>query len=200
MKFRLVAVVWVGVAVACATFSVERAPDSIQAMYHDGGSTCTAWSVAPGVWVSAGHCAEVPTGWTIGGGKATVIAVADHADLSLFSGPIAPVLEVAGREPPIGAPIVVYGYGMGKRDLLMIGGLVVSNASAFFEIENDFAPKMLFSGANGLPGISGGPVLYRGRVVSVITAGGMASSPTQLIGAGVSWADLSAFTRLHLGR
>ncbi len=184
---------------ACATFSLARAPSSIQQMQHADGGACTAWSVAPGRWVSAGHCvAEAKTGWTIGGGHADLIAVGADADVSLLSGPVAPSLVVASQPPPVGASIVAYGYGMGKRDLLLIGGMVVSNASQFFD--NDAVPLMLFSGANGLPGISGGPVLYRGRVVSIITAGGTASSPAQLIGAGVAWTDLSAFVRLHLGR
>lgn len=195
---RILAAFAVVVSVACATFSADRMPSSIQPMQHADGGTCTAWSAGPGLWVSAGHCAaDAKTDWTIGGAKASLIAIGAHADLSLFSGPIAPVLSVASHEPPVGATITAYGYGMGKRDLLLLRGMVVSNASQFFDGD---PPDMLFSGANGLPGISGGPVLYRGRVVSIITKGGTASSPTQLIGGGVTWADLSAFTRLHLGR
>jgi hypothetical protein len=107
-------------------------------------------------------------------------------------------ISVASAEPPLGATILVFGYGMNRPDLLWFSGVVVAQASKFFDSSDE--PQMLISGANGMPGMSGGPVTYRGRVVSQVSGGGLATSPTHLVGSGVSWGALSAFVRLNVTR
>jgi hypothetical protein len=198
---KLVIAAWVAAvaAVACATLTPRNATDSIQRLQNADGA-CTAWSVGPGYWVTTKHCFVMGgwDGWEIAGGRATVIAVAPNADLAILSGPVARAIPVAELPPPLGARVMTYGYGMNQRALLWFDARIVSNGMRFFD--GTIEDEMIVSGANGMPGMSGGPVIYQGEAVGVVSGGGMATMHTHLIGAAVTWRALHDFTQLHVGR
>jgi len=178
-------------AVACVTLTPERAAPSIRQLETQAG-LCTAWAVGKARWISAGHCVALGGG-VIGDTPAAVLAVGP-ADISLLSGPDAPALIVATEPPPMGATVETYGYG-NHPVLLLFRGVVMQNAAVFFA---DDDVQMLIGGANGMPGMSGGPILYRGHVVSIVTGGGVAQGPAHLIGTGVPWESLVAFVQAHV--
>jgi len=180
-------------AVACVTLTPERTAPSIRSLTTEAG-VCTAWSAGKAQWITAGHCVALGGG-SIDTTRANVLAVDSH-DVALVSGPVAPALSVAKTAPPIGATVDTYGYAAGTSVLLLFRGTVMQNSAILFS--NDQSAEMLIGGANGMPGMSGGPILYRGAVVSVITGGGTATSPAHLIGGGVPWDALAAFVQAHV--
>lgn len=184
-------------AIACATFSLTDAHDSVRQLRSADG-VCTAWAIAPGRWLTAKHCLEIAQGWTIGGHEAAPLALDPQFDIALLTGPRGSAfLQVAETAPPLGVTVQTLGYGLGKDSLLSFPATVIDQESMFFGRP---LGEFLVAGANGMPGMSGGPILYRGKVVSLITGGGPAASPAHLLGTGVTWASLRAFTRLHVGK
>lgn len=182
-------------AMACASFSLDTAPQSVMQMV--GAGSCTAWAAAPGRWITAKHCLQIAQDWRIDGVASTPLAVSAEHDIALIAGPPgSKYLRMADAAPPIGATVSTLGYGLGKGvTLLAFPAVVLAQSSSFFgEPHGDF----LVGGANGMPGMSGGPILYRGRVVSMITGGGPAPSAAHLVGSGVPWAALAAFVRAHV--
>ena len=194
---RVIAALALALSFACTSFTHTRMRDSIRVLQNDNGG-CTAWSAGHGLWITAKHCTVIGgvEGWTIAGVPVIVRAVSPDSDLALFSGPVAPVLPVASEAPPEGATVLSYGYGINQRLLLPFTALIASNASDFFD-GNDEA-LMILTGANGMSGMSGGPVLYRGKVVGQISGGGLPTSMTHLVGSAVTWEDVRAFVRLHV--
>ena len=197
-----IAISFVGfLTAACASFPYSTATDNILQLVG-GSGTCTTWSVAPGWWLSAKHCEGygAMSGWTIGGAEATVVASSPTADLMLLRGPVVRSIPMATMQPPLGSAVVVLGYGMGRPTLLWFTGHVVSRESAFFLSHGDDAPvpQFLVSGFNGMPGMSGAPITYRGQVVSQLSGGGLPHQHTQLLSGGVLYADLMAFVRQHV--
>jgi hypothetical protein len=194
---KILAAVWLIVSlVACATFSLDTGSHSIQQMKSPEG-ICTAWAVGKHRWLTARHCMEMASGWTIAGVAADPIAADPFHDIALVSGPEGAVILIAEEPPPIGATVQTLGYGLGQADLLSFPAIVLAYESPFFRPS---LPELLVSGANGMPGMSGGPILYRGRAVSMITGGGPATSAAHLLGTGVPWVHLSAFTQKYVGR
>lgn len=192
----LAAVVGV-LAIACATFSLDRGAESILPMQAAEGGTCTAFAVAPERWITATHCLVLADDWMIGGVKSEALAADSHHDIALVSGPVGRALQIAAEPPPIGATVRMWGYGMGQKDLLFFSVNVMTLESDFFK---HTAAQMLVTGSNGIPGMSGGPIMYQGKVVSVQTGGGFSASPAHQIGTGASWAALSAFAKKYVSR
>lgn len=182
-------------ASACVTFSPSRAVDSILPMQSDAGGYCTVWAVTNNRWVTAKHCfTEDPGPWRIVGVSANVIALDPDADLAIVSGPWGSPLSIAPEPPRRGDTVTTWGYGMSTKTLLVFTALVISPDADFF---SNSPHEFIIGGANGMPGMSGGPILYRGKVVSLITGGGPAPSHAHLVGSGVSYQALAAFVRRH---
>jgi len=185
------------VLTACVTFRPADAAQSILPMVSEGGA-CTAWAVGPDRWMTAKHCLMVyPGPWRIAGVLADPVAIDPDADLALVTGPGAPPIAVATDAPRMGATVTTWGYGLSTKPLLVFSALVVSVDAEFF---TDSPHEFIVSGANGMPGMSGGPILYRGKAVSQISGGGPAPSHAHLVGSGVSFAALSAFAKRHVGK
>jgi hypothetical protein len=183
-------------ASACATFSPSRAADSILPMQSDAGGYCTVWAVTPNRWVTAKHCfAEDPGPWRIVGVIAHVIAVDPEADIAIVTGPWGSPLAIAAEPPARGEMVTTWGYGLSTKTLLVFKAVVISPDADYF---TGASHEFIVGGANGMPGMSGGPMLYKGRVVSVITGGGPAPSHAHLVGSGVSYNALVAFVKRHV--
>ena len=185
-------------AVSCATFHPSQVQESITPLILQGREVCTAWSGAPGKWITAAHCttAEEPLAFR-DATRSTVLLRDVVQDLALLTGPVAPALRLASAHPRLGDPLYVYGYGMGKGVLILLPGVYIHPGSTFFDSPAG-VEEMLIGGANGMPGMSGGPILSKGRVVSVMTGGGTAPSPTHLIGTGVPLRVLREFIHTAL--
>lgn len=182
---------------ACATFPRALTPDSIQLLVGENG-TCTAWAVAPFTFVTAKHCFIMggTDGWSIGGTPVRVLALSPNHDIALLTGPGgASPLRVAPKAPPIGAPVMTYGYGSTPL-LLLFPAVVISPSAQYFD--GEVSPEFIVGGANGRGGMSGGPILWRGFVVSMVTGGGQATHANHLVGAGVAYPALRDFVQLHV--
>ena len=179
---------------ACASFAPARAAQSIAPMESAAGASCTAWAIAPSRWMTAKHCFTMGgvDGWAIGGTAVGVIAQDPASDSALVSGPPGTPLSLSPTEPPLGAPVSTFGYGLGKRTLLIFPAVVSAQADPWFA-----DPEMILTGANGMPGMSGGPVLWRGRVVGQVSGGGGPTHVAHLVGSAVPWAALRAFARVQ---
>lgn len=194
---KILAAVAVVVAVACASLTPSNARESIQPLANATG-VCTAWSVGVGYWLTNKHCGVMAgwEGWEIGGAAAEVIAICPNADMMLLYGPVARPIPVAAEAPPPGARVMTYGYA--NKMLLWFDALVVNNAGRFFD--GTVEDELILSGANGQPGMSGGPVIYRGEAVGMVSGGGLATSHSHLIGSAVTWRAIRDFVRLHVGQ
>lgn len=182
--------------VACVTFRPSQAVDSILPMLSDGGGYCTVWAVTPNRWITAKHCfTEDPGPWRIVGVTANVIALDPHADLAMVTGPWGTPLRIAPEAPARGETVTTWGYGMSTKTLLVFKAVVIATDADFF---TNSPHEFIIGGANGMPGMSGGPVLYKGRAVSLITGGGPAPSPSHLVGSGVPYEALVAFVKRHV--
>ena len=179
---------------ACATFTPAGAGRSIAVLENTAGATCTAWAIAPAKWLSAKHCFVMGgmEGWTIAGTAAVPLALDPASDVALLSGPLGTPLPLSPTEPPLGAQVTTYGYGLGKRTLLIFPTTVSAHADPWFA-----EPELILTGANGMPGMSGGPVLWRGRVVGQVSGGGGPTHVAHLVGSAVPWQALREFARVQ---
>lgn len=180
-------------AVACASLRSSgdpRTTDAIRSM-DTGEGNCTTWAVGPSKWITAAHC-FAPTPATIDGIIVEWITIDPVTDLALIGGPPSTRhLRIASRTPRIGQRVQSYGYGLNRPLLLILSGDIISLSAGFF-LER---PREMILSSNGMPGMSGGPILQRGRVVGIVTGGGNPGGFSQNIGTGVSWSTLAAFIR-----
>ncbi len=184
---RRVLVVWMlCLLAACATLSPTSVLPSIQRVHNAHGGVCTAWAVRPTQWVTAAHCTQFPLVWD-DGRPAALLDIDTVADLALLDGPAARPLPLSAAHPQFGDPVTVYGYGMGRAMVLLAG--IYNGTGPFFTSLDEF----LIGGNSGMPGMSGGPILARGRVVSIITGGGVPTGPTHMMGTGVPLTALRTF-------
>jgi hypothetical protein len=180
---------------ACASLPRLATPDSV-ALINGTTGTCTAWCAAPRVWVTAKHCLTADAGpWTLAGSTLNVLVIGEDVDVALFTGPLGAPLPLADNPPPVGAQVLTFGYGMGREPLLTFAALYAHPHSDFFDNDRGLA---LLTGNNGLPGLSGAPVMYKGRVVGQISGGGQPTHYTHLIGTAVPLDALRAFIRRHI--
>lgn len=173
---------------ACASFRPRDISPSVRPLYTSEGGSCTAWAVGPRKWITAAHCTEHGA-MRLDGAPAALLAVDTGIDLALVGGPSAHPLRLATAHPQLGDPLHVFGYGMGKGVLMLLPGVYLHGNSEFF----GEGEALLVGIANGMPGMSGGPILAGQRVVSVLTGGGTATSPAHLIGTGVPLTALRRF-------
>lgn len=171
---------------ACATFTPYDMRPSVQPIYNAVGS-CTAWASGPSKWITAAHCTSYGR-LTFATQEADLLYVDTVADLAILSGPKARPFRVASEPPRPGDALHIFGYAIGRNVLVLMPGIYV-DTKPFFSEDTEFLLAM----ANGMPGMSGGPIFKGQRVVSVITGGGTATSPTQLIGTGVPFDAFRAF-------
>lgn len=137
--------------------------DSIKA---DGdGYSCTAWKVADGFAVTAGHCCEDKAAFQLAGARrgvseATAPRVApDPIDACELIGSITgEVLRLADSEPTLGALVWIEGYPVGEY---------VLSEGTWSGVDADGDAVVTAPGIG--PGASGSPVLDgAGRVVGMV--------------------------------
>lgn len=151
---------------------------------------CTAFSIGPGLFVTAGHCMEGKA--TVEGVPFQVIEEDEKADLAVLQARIAlPPLSIS-QSPQAGEEYLAVGFPIG------IG--IPLHVPSVFQGDHTLLGKdgSVFVG-NSMPGMSGGPIVDRkGGVVSVILAGGAPSSSAQNIGFGARFTPLRKLVRKHL--
>lgn len=185
---------WMGcvvVALACASWPAHS---GAVAEFGTTEGTCTAWAVGQEQWLTAYHCTIHGDGW-IRGTEARRLAGDEAVDVALVTGPVSRTMRVASRAPAVGAKLTAYGYGLGRGVLLMLDGRLAADHSSFFGTTRD---DLVYTQANGMPGMSGGPILSGGRVVSMVTGGGLPATFANQVGRGVPWSDLAKFVARHV--
>lgn len=176
-------------AVGCATFRPATLVGAIRPLTGDAGGSCTAWAIGPRKWITAAHCIGHVT--TLDGVTVEWLASDRAHDIALLRGPVsARLLTLATSEPVLGDVLYVFGYGLGRPTLLVLPGSYIAAESEFFV---NHRTEMLIGIANGMPGMSGGPILWKGKVISAVTGGGTPTSPAHALGTGVPWKALRAF-------
>jgi hypothetical protein len=141
---------------------------------------CTATSVMPGRWLTAGHC---QLDHFADGNEALEVKQDLKADLRLVTGPIAPPFKVAKSEPEIGEEVVLIGWTdiyfellayEAPKPIVFFGHVQVIDAHLDYKDEsgdNAVEGQRNFFGAGGGPGMSGGPILNRkGELVGMSDA------------------------------
>lgn len=168
----------VALVTACATLNVQTTRPRVSRLTTEVGGTCSAWPARTGKWVTAGHCTVDPLFWD-DGSPAPVLLIDSAIDLAIVAGPNVMPFPIASHSPVMGDTVRVFGYAMG-RTLVMFPGVYVDTVS-FFREQDDFLVGL----ANGIPGMSGGPIFSGDRVVSVMIGGGTPTSYVNNIGFGV---------------
>lgn len=144
------------------------------AFFSQSDGHCTAWSARAGQWVSAAHCVKSGTDWKISGEAVELIKLDKKMDLVLLRGPIVMPLEIAETDAPLGEQINLIGWPAryyAKKPLVLTGfvaavGIETNEIDTGLEIYHD----LNIDHEGGGPGMSGGPIVYRGKVVGVIEA------------------------------
>jgi hypothetical protein len=189
MNYLYAAVVSMALA---SSWPIEKIEPSMAKFYSGTEGQCSAFSIAPGKWVTASHC--------LNGGPYTLdrthsASVTEAQDggygLAVLTSDLKrPGLKL-GDKPKRGEDVLQTGYGAGGP-LLFFEGVVVIPAITF-----DGAP-LQFTSALGMPGMSGGPIVNRkGRIVSVVIGAVKPTEVPTLIAYGTRWDDLAALMRRH---
>jgi V8-like Glu-specific endopeptidase len=167
---------------------------SIQPLFLNGEIKCTAFSVnkRERLWVTAAHCTLVEDTKTFSIGApqnlVTVVRRDERFDLALLQGGLpAAAMELAEHAPSAGTEVYTEGYPIGMNRSLQFFGHVSSPRYIF--PEEDF--EVMALDVQGLPGISGAPVLWRSRVVGVFA--GIYRPAIGQIAWGSTWGRLKDF-------
>ena len=146
------------------TIEVQDGSGSGFAVAHDAGSTVlvTNFHVVARTYLNGGRAVDVRRANLSFEG--TITDASESNDLAVITVPERlPILELVGRRPTIGEPVLVLGSPLG------LGGTVTSGIVSAFRAE-DGLDYLQFS-APISPGNSGGPVVNtRGEVVGVAVA------------------------------
>lgn len=188
---QLIVALALTLSLACASFSPANLNSIVRPTVTEDGGICTAWAVGAREWLTASHCTNHGA-MTIDGAEAKVVRKDEGADLALLSGPEAKRWLKIGPQPKWGDQVTVLGYShefTGKALVRFEVRIIGTDEPFYAEGTHD----LVWAGANGLPGLSGGPVLKDGKAVSAVTGGGLPQTHAQLIGAGVTWEHLRAF-------
>jgi V8-like Glu-specific endopeptidase len=186
-KFLYVAAVTVNFV--AAAWPIEKVEQSMAKLLSDKGGQCSAFTVAPGKWVTASHCLNGGN-YTLDRQPAALVEAefGDYGLAVLKSDLKRPVLKL-GAKPKRGEDVLQTGYGAGGP-LIFYEGVVVIPAITF-----DGAP-LQFTSAMGMPGMSGGAVINRkGQLVGVVIGAVRPTEVPTLIGYGTRWEDLAALVR-----
>lgn len=187
---QLIVALALTLSLACASFSPANLNSIVRPTVTEDGGICTAWAVGAREWLTASHCTNHGA-MTIDGAEAKVVRKDEGADLALLSGPEAKRWLKIGPQPKWGDRVTILGYSeFVPNTLIAFDVRVISNDAPFY---NEASHDFVWSGANGMPGLSGGLVLRDGKAVSLITGGGLPQSHAQLVGAGVTYDRLVAF-------
>lgn len=130
--------------------------------------SCTAWTLGDDVWVSAGHCADMPAGahWYAEGVELALVgfvnAEGNDADASLFRAHIPghPALHLARSEPKPGAVVHYMGFPhaeYGAESGTWVGPVGKSDGNVFL--------ALVYGGASGSPLLNS-----QGEVVGIVVA------------------------------
>lgn len=180
-KILLTALMLLALACSSAGNTIE---DALKSIAYLGGTDghCSAFSVAPHKWMSAGHCTALTTP-TIAGQPAKVVKSDVDGDMAIFEGPDAPVLRMTTREPRLGEKVFIGGFPLdypGPLGLVFFGQVQAVRVNPAPEVFKD--DVNLFDLGFG-PGDSGAPIMRGDRVTGMLTAGrtfpgNSAASPT----------------------
>ena len=141
----------------------QTLPSVVQLQYPHSDKVCTAFSIAPGVYLTADHCLLDETN-TIEGHDITVV-MRDHTyDIAVLrAGVVRPVL-LLGDAPVLGESVVFVGFAYSFPTPTVRHSLV----SALVEIRGTM--RTAYDNA-AIGGMSGGPVIdASGRVVGIVQA------------------------------
>jgi hypothetical protein len=168
-----------GVPALAPEWNIEKVAKSMARLTHSVNVVCTAFAIHESrrLWLTMSHC--VPSDIT--GVRLDVTTKATQI-LAQTSGVVgmtvfeaergAPAIKL-GRAPKRGSDILQIGYGGGTTVPLFYEGMML--APDYIDPDGD---QLQWNSAEGMPGMSGGPILDRDyRVVGVI-AGGV--QPTQV--------------------
>ena len=168
----LILVAFIGIPVVLLVSSRHDPIDSVVLVYNDGGHG-SGVIVAPNAVLTAKHVA-VHDNLTVRANDGTEYAVTEvvldtnsDAALLLIDGTFSePALEVSCLIPSVGASIMCIGtpYEVILQNCVLHGRIVKTGVDAE-DGEND----LLILDAHIGPGCSGGPVVYRGKVVGIVT-------------------------------
>jgi hypothetical protein len=174
-----------------ANWPIDKIEPSL-AKLLTGNGQCSAFSIAPGKWVTASHCMD---GGPYSLNKTHIATVTEvqpgmYGLAVLTSDLKRPGLKLADK-PKRGEDILQTGYG-GGGPLIFYEGVVVIPTITF-----DGAP-LQFTSALGMPGMSGGAIVNRkGRIVSVVIGAVKPTEVPTLIAYGTRWEDLRDLFRRY---
>jgi hypothetical protein len=175
-----------------SAWPIEKIEASM-AKFHSGTEgQCSAFSIAPGKWVTASHCLNGGP-YTLDKVHTATVTEAQEGGYGLAvltSDLKRPALKI-GDKPKRGEDVLQTGYGAGGP-LIFYEGVVVIPAITF-----DGAP-LQFTSALGMPGMSGGPIVNRkGRIVSVVIGAVKPTEVPTLIAYWTKWEDLRDLIRRY---
>lgn len=151
---------------------------SIQRLFITAGDdtgSCTTFSIrehipgdkSRGYWLTAAHCTADGATYTIGGVLDMYVQRVDYtADLAILVGPSAKALKWADRAPKAGETVELRGFAFGYSELLRTWGKVSLPYSV--EYAPELWPENSVIHGTSAPGMSGGPILRKGKVIGVI--------------------------------
>jgi hypothetical protein len=177
--------------VLVTTWPIDKIEPSM-AKLHTGNGQCSAFSIAPGKWVTASHCLDGGP-YLLNKIHAATLTEAEFGmyGLAVLTSDLKrPALRL-GDKPKRGEDILQTGYG-GGGPLIFYEGVVVLPAIVF-----DGAP-LQFTSALGMPGMSGGAIVNRkGKIVSVVIGAVKPTEVPTLIAYGTRWEDLRELLRRY---
>jgi len=196
------------VLLATTTFGCKDLLASLGYLQNADGSACSTTAITAYKVITAAHCVVDETGMTRVDGYTMLLSEVQDRELpsdqryglAVYRAdrPLFHPVELAIEAPVPGSLSVQIGFGLGAPEPWLFGGLV-SQPVMVHPTANPPANVMFFT-ANGLMGMSGGPVLDKdGRLISIVLGGFDPRTPLQNIGYGVPYERLKAFYLKHAG-
>ena len=171
----------------------HAAPASVQALLFPQNH-CTAFSIAPHKWMTAGHCGSLglTTDATILDEPAWVIFLNNENDLAIFESEAeAPALKLAKNEPRVGDIVSITGFPLEIGRVTTTGRIAALHRPIWHPILKGWMTSDILD-ITTAPGNSGSPVQNtHGDVVGVLW-GGVQSHPLSI---SVPWSVLREVTR-----
>jgi hypothetical protein len=161
----ILAVLSVIVLVACSAcgarmpggMPTDSDPTVARQISPEGNFQCTAWKVGENLVMTAGHCCEDDTSYTMAGDHAvpgesyTTLVNDDEHDVCVLSGHLdGPVVRIAKRDPYIGEMVWTEGY---PRGIFLISTGYWSGRNG--DLERGITSSTVGFGSSGSPVLDG---------------------------------------------